>query len=110
MSRTEYWRESLAQALDDIGINYNSEQLDELTDYITGIQEVESQALGYDCIPNPLQTEIDKLKQRHKEDIKDLEDRKNAIEDLALKARGLSSERAYVQVDYSGTAHFERRL
>lgn len=109
MSKTIYWRESLGIALDDAGIKYTPEQLDELTDSVVGIREVESQALGYDCIPHPLQTQIDNLKQRHKEEVKELENRNNAIEDLALKARGLSHDRAYVSVDRNGYAHLERR-
>lgn len=104
----EYYLSSLGNALDDIGIKYTSDQLDELTDYVQGIQEVKSQALGYDCIPNPLQTEMDNLKRKHKEELKELEKSKNAIEDLALRARGLSNENAYIRTR-DGRANFELR-
>ena len=63
----DYWETSLGELLDDMKISLTEEQKGELIGGIMGIAENESLACGYDCISNPMQSEVDTLKIRIKQ-------------------------------------------
>jgi hypothetical protein len=63
----DYWETSLSELLDDMKLSLTAEQKDELIGGIMGIAENESLACGYDCIPNPMQSEVSELKRQIRE-------------------------------------------
>lgn len=58
----EYWKECIAEALEDSGIKATDEQIDNITSWVEGAHENYSMATGEECIPHPLLTEVDGLK------------------------------------------------
>lgn len=83
---TEYWRESLDIALDEIGAldKLTDEEKDSIAGALCNSAENRSTAFGWSAIPNPENTEISRLKRALAEAEKDAEKR----ERLALKALG----------------------
>lgn len=68
-----YWNECISEAFEDAGINATDDQIYTVADWVEGAHENFSMAHGYDAIPNPMISEVDKLKKR----IKELEDHHN---------------------------------
>ena len=62
MTMRNYWRESVACALEATGLQFTDEQLAEVTDSIIVSIENEGAISGRDAIPNPLQAEVDRLR------------------------------------------------
>jgi hypothetical protein len=77
MSSVEYWEESLGQALCDVGVweLITKEQRREIAEALASSAENESMCMGWDCIPNPQDTEIDRLKAAHAEERRQWEQR-----------------------------------
>jgi len=57
-----YWEECISIAADECDLLLTKEQLEYLADAVAGGHENYGMAFGHDCIPNPLQTENDRLK------------------------------------------------
>lgn len=62
----DYWRECIDIAFDDAGIAANDEQKQFVADAVAGGHENYGMAHGYDCIPNPLVSENQRLERRLK--------------------------------------------
>jgi hypothetical protein len=95
-----YDENCIKTALDDAGVQYTKEQLhDVVIDIINGLS-VKNEYMGYDQIsyPDYKQIEIDKLKSQ----IKNLEHKRNLIEDFTLSSNGLTQETHYVNIDNDG--------
>jgi hypothetical protein len=60
----DYWREAVAIALDEEGVEVTSEQLDRLGESLAVSAENEGQAFGRDMIPNPMVAEVEAVKRR----------------------------------------------
>ena len=58
----DYWEECISEAFDAEGINATNEQIKNVASWVQGAHENYGMAFGYDCIPNPLREENDKLK------------------------------------------------
>jgi len=58
----KYWKECISEALEDAGIKATDEQIETVTSWVEGAHDNYSMAHGYDCIPNPLAQENDRLK------------------------------------------------
>lgn len=70
MTKKEYWKESIAEILDDAKISYNHDQLDEIVEGI--ISSYESMDLAFPVPPNPLierNKELQKALKREKEKV-----------------------------------------
>ena len=65
---SKYWEICVEEALTEAGIKYTPEQLKAVTEDIVLARDMESESCGYVYIPNPLQTEIDRLKEITKKD------------------------------------------
>lgn len=59
--RKDYWREALMDSLENVGIIITFEQADKAADSLVIWAENSSQAFGSDSIPNPHQTEVERL-------------------------------------------------
>lgn len=73
----DYWLESLELALDSVGA-YDAltpEQRKQVAESLVVSAENEGMASGRDCIPNPLNSEIDRLKAAHRAEIESFQAR-----------------------------------
>ena len=68
----EYWKECLSEAFDEVGIVATDEQITKVANDIEISHQNYGMAYGHDAIPNPLQTENDKIK-------KDLKDERDKV-------------------------------
>jgi len=59
-----YWKECIAEAFEDAGIQATEEQISTVACWVEGAHENHDTSHGYNVIPNPLQTEIDGLKKQ----------------------------------------------
>ena len=60
----EYWEECIAEAFEDAKIVATEEQIKTVAFWVEGAHDNHGLATGRDCIPNPLDTEIDRLTKR----------------------------------------------
>lgn len=58
----DYWKECIAEAMEDAGITATDEQIDTVTSWVEGAYENYGLATGLDAIPNPLSIEIASLR------------------------------------------------
>ena len=58
----DYWNECIAEALEDSGIKATDQQIDNIAAWVEGAHENYGLATGQDCIPHPLEAEIDAAK------------------------------------------------
>lgn len=67
----KYWIEAVETALEEIDKlhNFTNAEIKDLAENLQISAEQESMAFGRECIPNPLQTEIQNLKAQHKKEI-----------------------------------------
>lgn len=77
----DYWKDCIAEAFEDAGIVATAEQLSTVVAWVEGAHENYSMAHGYDCIPNPLVAEIEKLK-------RDLRNERNKVACPHCSGRG----------------------
>ena len=62
----DYWEECVAEAFEDAGIEATKEQMATVAEWIAGAHENYGMAFGHDCIPNPMESEVETLKARIK--------------------------------------------
>ena len=58
----DYWEECISEAFDDAAITASKDQIGIVASWVEGAHENYGMARGYDCIPNPLKLENDKLR------------------------------------------------
>jgi hypothetical protein len=84
--RLNYWKACLPEILIDHGLNLPTETTDAIAQDITTCAELESEALGYTNIPNPLTTQIKQLQQQLKDAQAKAETREEAYrKDIAAR-------------------------
>jgi hypothetical protein len=59
---TDYFFDTIAGALEEVGIKATNEQIQIIADAVQISHDNYGMAHGYDCIPNPAVSEINKLK------------------------------------------------
>lgn len=64
MKTTSYWLECIECAFDSAGISATKEQKEMVASDVESGHENYGMAHGYDCIPNPIDTENTRLKQQ----------------------------------------------
>lgn len=65
MSGNDYWREAFMTALEDAGVDFpDSEAIDRGARSLMIAHDQVGMAFGYDCIPDPRETEIKDLKRK----------------------------------------------
>jgi 1,6-anhydro-N-acetylmuramate kinase len=84
--REHYWQISLEDILDEYNIELSTEVIAAIAKDLAIAAEMESEALGYTSIPNPLHEEIQKLQQARKDDQKEAEQREEILrKDIARR-------------------------
>ena len=63
----DYWEECIESAFNEAGITATQEQIKSVAADVAVSHENYGMAFGYDCIPNPLLSEMQKLKQEIKQ-------------------------------------------
>ena len=58
----EYWGNCIEESFEDAGISATKEQIDTVTDWVTGAHENFGLATGRECIPNPMFSELEDTK------------------------------------------------
>lgn len=71
--KKDYWYECVEGSLNDLGIKLTEKQIDCIAGDIEVSHENYGMAMGYDAIPNPVNSQIEELKRKHKEEIERLE-------------------------------------
>jgi len=64
----DYWKECVAEALEDAGITASDEQIDTVASWVEGAHDNYGMAFGHDCIPNPVTLENERLKKEIKKE------------------------------------------
>lgn len=60
-TKLNYWVDSVIDALEEIGYEFSNENVIALAEDMMICADQESMAFGYDAIPNPLQTEVNRI-------------------------------------------------
>lgn len=63
----DYWEECIRESFEDAGIKATEEQIYTVVSWVDGAHENYGMAFGHDCIPNPLNSEVESLKRRIRE-------------------------------------------
>jgi len=58
----DYWNECIREAFEDAGLVATKDQIDIVAGWVEGAHDNYGMAYGHDCIPNPLSSEIEKIK------------------------------------------------
>jgi len=58
----DYWEECVSEACDDCGLIITKEQIECIAGWVEGAHENYGMAHGYECIPNPMESEVKSLK------------------------------------------------
>ena len=97
--KLEYWIEAVESALEAIETDLSVEDITSIAEDMLISAEQEGMAFGHDAIANPLQTEIDQMKARFKQEEERWE-RRDWIyrESIATRAR-VKPEDVYIQYD-----------
>ena len=86
---SDYWNECISEALEDAGITATNEQIDTVASWVEGAHDNYGMAFGHDCIPNPLQTQVDDLR---REAVKRQEDHDQRVHDMTREAGRVRAE------------------
>ena len=62
----DYWKECIAEAFCEAGITATEEQLNLVVGWVEGAHENYGLATGKECIPNPLESEVNELQRKLK--------------------------------------------
>lgn len=60
--RDKYWIDCIAEACQDCGLVATKEQVETVASWAQGAHENYGMATGGDCIPNPLHSEVERLR------------------------------------------------
>lgn len=93
----DYWKECIKEAFEESKINATEEQIDNVTGWVEGAHDNYSMAHGHDCIPNPVNTEKEVLKQKHQEAINRLENKIFIYRQSVARRRNVPIEDVYIE-------------
>ena len=95
----DYWKECISEAFCDVGIKATDEQIENVVGWVEGAHENYGMATGQECIPNPMQSEVEQLKAAHEKEIKDRDRREFAYRKSVANRRGVSVDTVYLDGD-----------
>ncbi len=58
----DYWKECIAEALEEAKLEATKEQIDTIVSWVEGAHENYEMSHGYECIANPLEEELEAVK------------------------------------------------
>jgi len=95
----EYWKECILEAFCDAGIEVTEEQINLVTGWVEGAHENYGMATGQECIPNPMESEVDELKRKLKKQDDDHEKMIDGITKGVAKRRNVSVSDVSIDTD-----------
>ena len=100
----DYWKECIEEAFEGAGIAATKEQVDSVAGWAEGAHDNYGMANGYDAIPSPIDTEVEKLK----EEINRINERHQIQLDGICKgvARRRNVDAGSVYIDDSGSVTY----
>lgn len=101
----DYWKYCIEEAFDEAGITATKEQIDIVAGRVENGYENYGMAHGYDCIPNPMNLEVEDVK-REMAELKDRHERQlsGVIKGVARR-RNVGIESVYI--DDSGNVTYK---
>ena len=94
-----YWEECIKESFEDAGITATDNQIGTVVCWVEGAHENEGLATGRDCIPNPLSSEIDRLKAAYKKEVGELERAVMCYRNSVAVRRGVPVTSVYLDGD-----------
>ena len=101
----DYWAECIAEAFEDAGIKATQEQIDTVVAWVHGAHENYGMAHGYDAIPNPMLSEVEELKRKHKREIEEMEKREAVYKNSVARRRNTTPEKVWIE---DGEVRYEK--
>ena len=103
----DYWKECISEAFDEAGITATEEQIAMVAGDVQVSHENYGMAFGHDCIPNPLEAEVKKLK----DELKNKEDNHERCLDGIREGVAMrrNVHRADVHIEVDGNVTYDRR-
>lgn len=95
----EYWKECIAEAFCEAGIEATEEQLDLVTEWVEGAHENYGMATGQECIPNPMESEVNELKRKLQKQDAEHEKMIDGIAKGVAKRRNVSANDVSIDTD-----------
>lgn len=92
-----YYEEALKEAFEDAKITASNEQINIVVSWIESAVENKSMACGYDSIPDPRESEIDKLKTNHKKELERLENQINIYRNSVAERRNVDVSDVFIE-------------
>lgn len=93
----DYWHECIAESFDDAGITATEEQIKTVASWVEGAHENYGMAFGHDCIPNPMETEVNELKKKIEKLEQSHETQLSGIRSGIARRRGVDISDVYIE-------------
>ena len=95
----DYWKTCIEEALCDSGLEATEEQINNIATWVEGAHENYGMATGEECIPNPLNSEVEQLKKEIKKIEAEHERQINGICKGVARRRGTSANDVSIDSD-----------
>lgn len=92
----DYWIETISEAFEDAGIAATEEQIQTVAGWVEGAHENYGMAHGYDAIPSPASTEIDRLKKAHEKELEEMQRQVDCYRKSVAFRRGVKMSDVYL--------------
>lgn len=102
----DYYEETIREAFDDSGIIATEEQIENVVGWVKNAAENEYQAHGYECIPNPMESEIDRIRAAHAEEIARLKNEIDAYTNSIARDYRVDGSKVYTE---NGSVYISNR-
>ena len=106
--KLDYWIESVSASMDNAGYTLPIEDITAIAEDMIITAEQESMAFGYDAIPNPLQTEVDKINDRLQQERENWNNREDIYVKSIATRNGVQPEDVFI--DGNSVMYRERGL
>jgi hypothetical protein len=106
--KLDYWIESVSSSLEEIGCELSIDDITVIAEDMIISAEQESMAFGYDAIPNPLQTKMDKVHDDLKKSEDNWDDERFAYEQCIANLTGIPINKLFLTIKYGRVEYFRR--
>ena len=93
----DYWKECVSEAFEDAGLEATDEQIGIVTSWVEGAHENYSLATGQEMIPNPLQSEIERIRGDHRREVEALTKEIDIYKSSVAERRRVSPTDVYTE-------------